>query len=207
MMDPSQMFPQGFHPIATVLRKQGDVKAPFHFSRTERPPKYYLIDFGISRKFSVNETTPTVMPHVGADPTAPEFRGEGESIPQNPFPTDIYYIGNLVKTHFIEVNDSFFKLSVPVPNTQTQEYTNFDFMSDLVNDMIQEDPGKRPTIDEAMARLNSIISSLGFFKPRSRLHPAGMPSIFFFLFKQIPHVFREMNYTIRGLCPVPYPGK
>ena len=42
-------------------------------------------------------------------------------------------------------------------------------MEALVADMVQDDPTKRPTIDEAVARLDSIIQGLSGWKLRSRV--------------------------------------
>ncbi|KAJ6543681.1 hypothetical protein B0H10DRAFT_2134463 [Mycena sp. CBHHK59/15] len=53
------------------------------------PPKYYLIDFGISRRYKPEQLPP------------PEFRNS--YTPCDPFPTDIYYIGNLIRENFLDV--------------------------------------------------------------------------------------------------------
>jgi hypothetical protein len=102
MMDARSMYPDGWHPVETT-RCPGDkfhVKAR-HFSRTQRPPKYYIIDFGISgsydRRFPVRDITVR-----GGDKSCPEHRGNATHT--DPFPTDVYYIGNVIKELFVEVS-------------------------------------------------------------------------------------------------------
>ena len=72
------------------------------FTRTERPVKYYYIDFGISRRYGPDEASPLEDIIVGGDKSVPEFEGTDE--PQNPFWTDIYYLGNMIRTDFLEVH-------------------------------------------------------------------------------------------------------
>ncbi|KIJ28272.1 hypothetical protein M422DRAFT_82939, partial [Sphaerobolus stellatus SS14] len=47
MMDARDMYPGGFHSVKTDLAP--DISGPArHYSRTQRTPTYYIIDFGIS---------------------------------------------------------------------------------------------------------------------------------------------------------------
>lgn len=103
MMD-GAMYPHGWHTANDELKRdwtsysRGEV-----YTRTERPPKYYLIDFGISRRYDPAEGSPLEDPINGGDKTAPEFQGRKAIIPCDPFPTDVYYIGNLIRTQFLQV--------------------------------------------------------------------------------------------------------
>ncbi|KAI0274580.1 hypothetical protein BGY98DRAFT_992703 [Russula aff. rugulosa BPL654] len=87
MFDPSEMYPKGYHP-----------DKPKRYTRTARPPRYYLIDFGLSRRHSSQNALDA--PLCGGDKSAPEHRHGGRC---NPFRRDIYYLGNLVREHFILV--------------------------------------------------------------------------------------------------------
>ncbi|KAF8902790.1 hypothetical protein CPB84DRAFT_1814851 [Gymnopilus junonius] len=134
MMDGTDMFPEGWHPIRPTRNREytGHAKS---------------------------DMMPQAIPMHGNDRTVPEFQSEDyQSRPLNPFPTDIYYLGNLIQTNF----------------TEGGEYTGakfcFDFMKPLVADMVQEDPAKRPTIDECVARLDEIVSSLSSWKLRSQVN-------------------------------------
>ena len=103
MMDGSDMFPQGWHPADPMMNRQYTADAR-HYMRTQRPPKYYWIDFGLSLQFNENDTNPKSLPMRGNDRTVPELQGKDyQSVALNPFPADIYYLGNLVRRHFTEV--------------------------------------------------------------------------------------------------------
>jgi len=97
MLDPSGMYPKGFHPIK--INRSRDFKGqPEHYGRTQRPPRYYLIDFGLSCQYSSRDVLDE--PIRGGDKSAPEHK-LGRLC--NPFYTDIYYLGNLIKERFLEV--------------------------------------------------------------------------------------------------------
>ena len=74
------------------------------YTRAAGPVKYYLADFRISQRFSADEENPLAVPICGGDRTVPEFQTD-QVTPRNPFPTDIYYMGNLVRRHFMQVRD------------------------------------------------------------------------------------------------------
>ena len=100
MLDPTNMYPESFHPVALGRSKdfRHTVKG---YSRTRRPTKYLLIDFGLSRQYDPANGPPLDEPLHGGDRTAPEHR-DGKT-PCNPFPTDVYYLGNLVRQHYVQV--------------------------------------------------------------------------------------------------------
>ena len=78
MFDPSKMYP-------TMYRS---------YTRTQRPPRYYLIDFGLSRQYESQNSLDI------CHGSAPEHQIGAQC---NPFSTDIYYLGNLVRQEFIQV--------------------------------------------------------------------------------------------------------
>jgi hypothetical protein len=97
MLDPSGMYPYGFHPVK-IDRKKDFIGRAIAYTRTECPPRYLLIDFGLSRQYTTREVEDE--PLRGGDKSAPEHRSHKLC---NPFYTDIYYIGNLVRDQFIKV--------------------------------------------------------------------------------------------------------
>jgi hypothetical protein len=97
MFSASKMYPNGFHPVK-INRNRNFKGAAKAYTRTQRPPVYYLIDFGLSREYTSRDVTDE--PLRGGDKSAPEHRSQRRC---NPFQTDIYYIGNLVRHEFIEV--------------------------------------------------------------------------------------------------------
>ena len=104
MLDPSYLYPESFHPMRIDINKECSGRAK-HFTRTQKPPKYYFIDFGISRRYEPSNTDPREVPIWGGDKEVPEFQNSNE--PQNPFPTDIFYIGNAIKMDFLWVSYRF----------------------------------------------------------------------------------------------------
>jgi hypothetical protein len=102
MMDATPMYPEMYHPIRTELKS--DFSGPAsHFSRTERPPRYYIVDFGISSKYTADQLPVQEDIIRGGDKSPPEHQDDGRET-ADPFPTDVYYVGNMIRTHFIEVS-------------------------------------------------------------------------------------------------------
>ena len=106
-MDPSQLYPDGYHPRKVNRTRDFKGKAR-HFTRTQRPPKYYLIDFGISRKYNPADGPPLEDPILGGDKTVPEYNRSDD--PCDPFPVDVYYAGNLLRRDFLDVRVDFLPL-------------------------------------------------------------------------------------------------
>lgn len=149
MMDATTLFQDPWHPVYISHRRDSILKEARHYSRTQRPPTYYWIDFGISCRFDPDEATPRALPIRGGDGTAPEL--QEQTRPIDPFPTDVYYLGNLMRRDYLDV------------------MKGLDFLKPLVHDMIQDDPDKRPTMDEAMTRFEDIRKTLSASTLRSPL--------------------------------------
>ncbi|KAG0698895.1 hypothetical protein DFH29DRAFT_809763, partial [Suillus ampliporus] len=99
MMDPKPLFIDSFQPFRS--HRTRDLKGvPRHYSRTQRPTHYFFIDFGLSRLYSPSLTNPLEPIIMGGDDTVPEFKS---CEPQNPFPTDVYYIGHAIQETFLDV--------------------------------------------------------------------------------------------------------
>lgn len=64
MMDALPMYPVMYHPQSDFRSYDfsGNVS---YLSRTERPTKYYLVDFGLSRRYSPDDTDPLEEPIFG----------------------------------------------------------------------------------------------------------------------------------------------
>ncbi|KAH7906825.1 hypothetical protein BJ138DRAFT_1071218 [Hygrophoropsis aurantiaca] len=174
MMDANSLYIDAFHPCQPDRKRDftGDAR---HYTRTQRPPKYYFIDFGISRRYERSNTKPLEYPIWGGDKTVPEFQKSNE--PMDPFPTDVYYLGNLIRVDFI------------------QRKAGFEFMQGLVADMVQDDPTKRPTMDEVVPRFESIYKGLSSWKLRSRVFKKNESSLSGF-FRGISHWTRRTQYVI-----------
>ncbi|KAF7797599.1 hypothetical protein EIP86_008799 [Pleurotus ostreatoroseus] len=151
MMDPGPLYPEMFHPISPDMNRTLTGKAK-HFTRSERPVKYYFIDFGISGRYSSREGI-SVPIHIGGDRTVPEFQGSNET--HNPFPTDVYYVGNLFREELL------------------QRYKGLDFLKPLVDDMVQQDPGMRPTAADVHSHFRARVVGLTPFTLNKRLARKG----------------------------------
>lgn len=101
MMDARPMYPNGFHPRDTFLTPDYSSFAKY-YSRTRRPVKYYFIDFGIARRFEESDANPTAVPILSADRTVPEYQEDNTSA-RDPFSTDVYLLGNVIRKDFLEV--------------------------------------------------------------------------------------------------------
>lgn len=105
MMDPRPTFPDLYHPQNPRMNLNWN-GAPQYYTRTARPTKYYLIDFGLSRKFDPEGDPPLEVPVLGGDMTVPEY--QDSTSPCDPFPVDVYYIGNMINEDFLLVGSIVF---------------------------------------------------------------------------------------------------
>lgn len=97
-MDGEPLFPQGHHPVRLDYLEDATHDAP-HLTRFDHPVKYYFIDFGISSYFDPG-TVPLVVGTQGRDKEPPEL---DDHRPYNPFPLDIFILGNVYRREFLEV--------------------------------------------------------------------------------------------------------
>ncbi|KAG1753328.1 hypothetical protein EDB19DRAFT_1668617 [Suillus lakei] len=181
MMDPRQMYPHPFHPCRPSRRL--DVKGwAKHRPRTECPPRYLFIDFGISRRYQASQDAPLEPPIWGGYKDVPEFQTSNESC--NPFPTDVWYLGFALQQQLLNV------------------YRGLGFMEPLISDMIQTDPAKRPTMDEVMSRFVPTYNALSTWKLRSR---AVMKEEWIITrpFRHLFHWLRCLRFLWRRLPAIP----
>ncbi|KAI0274565.1 hypothetical protein BGY98DRAFT_1098863 [Russula aff. rugulosa BPL654] len=180
MFGASGMYPNGFHPMKNNRNKnfKGTAKA---YTRTQRPPVYHFIDFGLSRQYISRDVTDE--PLRGGDKSAPEHRSKRRC---NPFQTDIYYIGNLVRHEFIE------------------RCYGFEFMENLVNWMTFDDPAKRPRIEEVLEKFALIRASLSQGKLRSPITSRKIPKIFGVV-QRARQSLRTMQYIVSRRPAIPDP--
>lgn len=106
MMDPEPMFPNLYHPAFPDQKRDFSSQVKY-YSRTERPTRYYLIDFSLSRKYEVDNLSPLELPITGGDNTVPEFQGEKYNEASDPFATDVCYVGNVIQKYFLQVSSKY----------------------------------------------------------------------------------------------------
>ncbi|TFY60134.1 hypothetical protein EVG20_g7533 [Dentipellis fragilis] len=184
MMDASTLYKQPWHPVK-INRRRNWKGSVTHTTRTNRPVKYFYIDYGMSRKYKPGDV-PLELPMQGNDKTAPEHQPENYDTPCDPFPTDIYYLGNLIRRDFV------------------LKYYGFGFMEDLVSDMTHKDPLKRPKIDEVVARFAKIRGSLSTRKLRSRTTRRKEVGIVTF-FRLGAHYARTARFILTRKPAIPDP--
>ncbi|KAF9010983.1 hypothetical protein BDZ89DRAFT_1024358 [Hymenopellis radicata] len=171
MLDPTRLYPNGSHPADTYMRP--DFKGPAkHITRTQCWPRYYLIDFGLSRCYSPDEL-PFELTQPNEDSAhiprlLPEHSGP---IPRryNPFPVDIFRLGHMMTTRL-----------------QVTEFPPLQFLLPLVQKMMANEPSSRPTITEVRSLFAEVC--LGLTKQQLRLPGAPFSENVFQQFRQFRHI-------------------
>lgn len=190
MMNADAMYPGGFHPVAQDKSPNWKGRAK-HFSRTKRPPRYYIIDFGISIRFPLSDASPRARAVWGGDgDRPPEIQQQGAEY--DPFPADVFYLGNIIKHHFTEGRAS----------PEVKKKMGFTFLESLAADMTNSDPAKRPTMEEVVARYSEIREGLSSWKLRQRVVRCDE----FFLarwYRNTHHWGKTLGYVIKRIPPIP----
>ncbi|KAH7889023.1 hypothetical protein F5I97DRAFT_1935400 [Phlebopus sp. FC_14] len=184
MMDATRLYIDDFHPVHPIMKRDFSGFARYK-TRTQRPPKYFFIDFGLSRRYDPSVTHPLEVPIWGGDKEVPEFQNSNE--PCDPFPTDVFYIGNAIRKDFVESK------------------LGFEFMKPLISDMVQNDPSKRPTMDEVVQRFESIRAGLSRWKLRSRVVDK-QESMLEGVVRGTAHWTRRIGFVARNVSAIPIPS-
>ncbi|TFK92735.1 hypothetical protein K466DRAFT_581647 [Polyporus arcularius HHB13444] len=180
MMDPMPLISEVPHPVWEHRRFVDPERRIKRRIRTDHPVRYYIIDFGLSRRFSPGE--PHIAPIVfGGDKSVPEYKNAPGDC--DPFKVDIYHLGNMIREDFM------------------QECLSLDFMRPLVEQMTRVEPSDRPTIEEAMQQFEQLLGSLSYWKLRSRYvyrdEVLGRP------FRAVRHVLRTVRWMMTRTSAIP----
>ena len=100
MFDATGMFPKGFHAGFWGLDEHGRPTTPLR-RRDVQSVKYYFTDFGLSSRFLDGEPR-KVTGMDGLDGDVPELLPFGQ---YDPFPVDVFILGNVFKRNFTAVCD------------------------------------------------------------------------------------------------------
>ena len=98
-MDASEMYPEGYHP-RDIKKSRDYTKRAKYYSRTQKPPKYYFVGFGRAKIYA--DSSVLDKPVWGLDKTVPEFSSSTSRL-CDPFATDVYYLGHMLREEFILV--------------------------------------------------------------------------------------------------------
>ncbi|KAH9944726.1 hypothetical protein B0H21DRAFT_823236 [Amylocystis lapponica] len=184
MMDPSAVYPDMYHPQSFLddsLDMKGFAK---HYSRTERPTKYYFTGFERARRFS--EYPHPLVPSASG---VPETQDHSSLYQQGEFRTDIDSVGIMIKVQVLLA------------------FSGLEFLDTLVADMMEPDPAKQPNIDMVVARFDEIRKRLKGRSLRSRPVPKWREEHSLVkAWKDCRHACRMIKYAIRGYSALPTPA-
>ncbi|KAJ3891694.1 hypothetical protein GG344DRAFT_76683 [Lentinula edodes] len=188
-MDANSMYTRQYHPIEQKKRYNWSGRA-LHHSRTRCPPRYYFIDFGRSVMYDPSEPRPLEYALKSGGYTPPE--GDAD-IPCDPFATDVYILGTMIRTSFLDGDI----------NRSRPGVHGFEFLRPLVNDMISDDPSNRPTMNEVASRFSTIVGKLRWWKLRSRA--VQKDEFLTTPFRALYHIFwtGSMMLLLKPAIPVP----
>ncbi|KAJ7143383.1 kinase-like domain-containing protein [Mycena crocata] len=189
MMDAAPIQITSVHPLRSSRTRDLSRKSRFR-TRTQAPVRYYWIDFDLSGEHDPTNGPPLTPPGYGGTRPVPEFAFEDHLC--DPFAVDVYCLGNIIRTHFTQGSESFPKIR------------GFHFMENLVTDMMQDDPTKRPRMDAVISRFSDITARLSHWKLRSRFVEEG-ESAFIGIFRSIFHWAHQLRLMAAGLPAVPSP--
>ncbi|RDB25453.1 hypothetical protein Hypma_007491 [Hypsizygus marmoreus] len=159
-------------------------------SRTRTPIKYYLADFGLSQLYKPEDAPHLELPGWGGDKTVPEFQTSDDT-PCDPFPVDVYCLGNLIRENFLDGEEG-----------GATAKKGFEFMRELVNDMVNNDPKLRPTMDQVESRFDDIVKGLSVWKLRSRVANVDEAPVRG-LFRSAVHWFKQLRFMAKRTPAIP----
>jgi len=138
MMDATAMYPEGFHPQAQYRAKgQAEPRDAIVLTRTQAPPNYYFIDFGISTQFEDGESPFSVLGNEGRT-RAPEL---SLKVPYDPFKVDVFGMGEFLVD-------------------ASKNLRGIEFLLPLASSMAQDNPQSRPTALQALYRFRELCQAL-----------------------------------------------
>ncbi|KAF9238817.1 kinase-like domain-containing protein [Melanogaster broomeanus] len=147
MMDAKYLCPYGWHPIATEETRNliGNL---YYKNRTDVEVIYYFIDFGHSTLHPHGQTRFITGPGTARDKEVPEFKFE---IPYDPFKTDVFILGHMFQTEFLE------------------KYGRLEDLEPLIRLMTAQSPDERPTAEDALKSFERICNIFSTSRGQRRL--------------------------------------
>ncbi|KAF8191461.1 kinase-like domain-containing protein [Mycena galopus ATCC 62051] len=177
------------HPWSPEMTRDFSRKLRPVRNRTQNPVKYYWIDFDLSDEHDPSKGPPLVNPGYGGIRNVPEWSFEDQKC--NPFAVDVWCLGFMVQGYFTEGSDAW----------HSKKKRGFEFMQELVADMVQEDPAKRPSMDEVVDRFSRIKTGLSPWKLRSQFTSDNSIGIL----RSTSHWIRQLYFMARRIPAIPTP--
>ncbi|KAH6884706.1 hypothetical protein BKA70DRAFT_137394 [Coprinopsis sp. MPI-PUGE-AT-0042] len=164
------------------------------YRRTQKWPRYHIIDFGFSSQYAPEEMPPSEAPLPASDRSLPELDAPDSRF--NPFPSDVYYIGNWIRIDLIDGNPT---------NSLRPGFKTLDFLRPLIDDMTRREPTQRVTVDEALHRLDGIVAKLPTTMLRSQLEENTVlgDSTSTLITRSFAHWRRRLLYIVQRKPPIP----
>jgi len=188
MADTLHLYASPPHPSRPWMKLDYSGPTAKPVSRTKRPVKYYLMDFGLSKIYRPEDAPHREDPPWGGDKTVPEFLVPNP-LPCDPFPVDVYCLGNAIRRNFLDGWENRIKPK-----------RGFEFMRELVSDMVNDDPSKRPAMSEVVARFEDIVKGLSNWELRSPVVDVDAP---WSIFRSTSHWTRQLGHIVRRLPAIP----
>jgi len=171
-MDARPLYPEGFHPAVPTLNKTATEPAKVLRRCNVEGVIYYVTDFGISTSFD-NPDEPRLVHGVDCqDKEVPEL---SQWTPYDPFPVDIFTLGNVFKNELLAA------------------YANLSFFEPLVFAMTTRKPEERPTIAKATEMFQQLVRTRKPYQLRWRLQFAQSSRVTR-LKTSLNSIIREWNY-------------
>lgn len=149
MMDARSLYDEPFHPFNQHLTLDGRHPIRPKYLRSQRPIRYYYIDFGYAKWFREGDGTRMVTGTRAREPTPEQLSGD----PYNPFKADVYQLGAVIRRDLIT------------------QYATLKFLLPLARDMTNPDPERRPTLEQARHTLNIQFVGLSGWRKRWPIIP------------------------------------
>ncbi|QRV72161.1 Tyrosine kinase specific for activated [Ceratobasidium sp. AG-Ba] len=148
MMDAQPLFTEPFHPYHPFKALDGRTTLYPRYARSQKPVRYYYIDFGYSKRFKEGEGR--MVSGWNAREQAPE---QVDGDPYDPFKADIYQLGAILRRDLIPSNASL------------------SFLLPIARQMTEEQPCKRPTLAVARRGMNDQFENLSGWRKRWPIIP------------------------------------
>ncbi|KAF8672119.1 Protein kinase domain [Rhizoctonia solani] len=182
LMDARPLYTEPFHPFFQTRALDG--KRPLYptYLRSQKPVRYYFIDFGYGKQFKEGEEKKVIG--WKAREQTPE---QAEGIPYDPFLADIYQLGAIIRRDLI-------------PRISTLR-----FLLPLARQMTHTTPSKRPSLAAARKEMNMHFAGLSGRQKRWPIVPLNVSfrhKCLFFLAGMTAEVVlaRSVIETDSGIC-------
>ncbi|KAJ7646701.1 hypothetical protein FB45DRAFT_821179, partial [Roridomyces roridus] len=154
-------------------------------NRSQHPVKYYLIDFDLSGIHNPSGVVECMPAGYGGTPWVPEFDEDPTKF-VDPFAVDVWCLANLIRERFTEGQKGFHR-----------KKRGFEFLNELLADMLNPEPAERPNMDEVLRRFSEIKANLSQPKLRSRFASVNENPVAR-VFKLTTHWTRQLYFICRG---------